>query len=231
LHLFYQPNAPAATYLTDDDSRHAIRTLRLTVGSEIAITDGRGTRFSAIITQADAKRCEFRIKAQDFTPARSSAIRICVAPTKNLDRIEWFVEKAVEIGVERISFFFGQHSERRVLKLDRIEKIAVSAMKQSLQSWLPQLDEAVPFAQLLPTITDSARFIAHLPDGQTPPSLFSITPVGQSITVLIGPEGDFSPNELQQAQSAGFQIVVLGKNRLRTETAALVALMGNRVTE
>ena len=96
-------------------------------------------------------------------------------------------------------------------------------MKQSLQSWLPQLDEAVPFAQLLPTITDSARFIAHLPNHETPPSLVKAAPVGQPVTVLIGPEGDFSPNEIVQAQDAGLQVVTLGANRLRTETAALVA--------
>jgi 16S rRNA (uracil1498-N3)-methyltransferase len=95
--------------------------------------------------------------------------------------------------------------------------------------WLPQLDEAVPFAQLLPTITDSARFIAHLPDTQTPPALFQVAPVGQPVTVLIGPEGDFSPTELQQAQDADFQVVTLGANRLRTETAALVALLSCRV--
>ncbi len=231
MHLFYQPDAPTATDLTDDDSRHAVRTLRLAAGDEIAVTDGRGSRFSAIITSANAKRCGFRITDQIFTPSHPFAVRICVAPTKNLDRIEWFVEKAVEIGIGRISFFFGQHSERRVLKLERIEKIAVSAMKQSLQSWLPQLDEAVPFAQLLPIITDSARFIAHLPDNQTPPALFQIAPVGQPVTVLIGPEGDFSPNELQQAQKAGFQVVTLGQNRLRTETAALVALLSCRASE
>lgn len=223
LHLFYQPHAPTATHLTDDDSRHAIRTLRLVIGDEIFVTDGRGTRFAATIAQADAKRCGFQITNQVFTPARPFTVRICVAATKNLDRIEWFVEKAVEIGIERISFFFGQHSERRVLKLERIEKIAVSAMKQSLQSWLPQLDEAVGFAQLLPTVTDSARFIAHLPGTQTPSGLFQVTPVGQPVTVLIGPEGDFSPIELKQAQDAGFQVVTLGPNRLRTETAALVA--------
>ena len=126
-----------------------IKTLRLGIGGIIAVTDGHGNRHSAVITQADGRRCQFRITDTQTTPPRPFFIRVCVAPTKNLDRIEWFVEKAVEVGIERISFFFGQHSERRVLKLERIEKIAVAAMKQSLQSYLPQLDEAVSFSELL----------------------------------------------------------------------------------
>lgn len=221
MHLFYQPDA--TDYLTEDDSRHAVRTLRLGAGDEIFVTDGRGARFSARITTADVRRCGFRVTAQELTPARSFAVRLCVAPTKNLDRIEWLVEKAVEIGVERISFFIGQHSERWVLKLDRLEKIAIAAMKQSLQSWLPVLDEAVPFGQLLAVLTEEHRFIAHLPTDKTPPSLIKAAPIGQACAVLIGPEGDFSPGELTQAEQAGFTMVTLGPNRLRTETAALTA--------
>ena len=221
MHLFYQP-APVQ-YLTEDDSRHAVKTLRLKTGDAIAVTDGHGNRHLAVITQADARRCTFRITDTQTTPPRPFSVRVCVAPTKNLDRIEWFVEKAVEIGIERISFFFGQYSERRVLKLERIEKIAVAAMKQSLQSYLPQIDEAVPFERLLKTATEAQRFIAHLPNtGQTPNGIKVATTGGQYV-VLIGPEGDFSDGELNQAVSAGFQIVTLGPNRLRTETAALTA--------
>lgn len=221
MHLFYQPTP--VTHLSDDDSRHAVKTLRLGVGDTIAVTDGRGTRFEVQITKADARQCVFRVVGEEHTPARPFAIRICVAPTKNLDRIEWFVEKAVELGVERISFFVGQHSERRVLKLERLEKIAVAAMKQSLQSWLPQLDEAVPLTQLLPTITEEQRFVAHLPADGQPPHLFRETTINGTYAVLIGPEGDFAPAELEQAQQAGFHLVTLGPNRLRTETAALAA--------
>ncbi|WP_338870443.1 16S rRNA (uracil(1498)-N(3))-methyltransferase [Spirosoma sp. SC4-14] len=221
MHLFYQPDPVA--YLTEDDSRHAIKTLRLGVGSIIAVTDGHGNQHSVVITQADSRRCTFRIVDTQTTPSRSFSIRICVAPTKNLDRIEWFIEKAVEVGIERISFFFGQHSERRVLKLERLEKIAIAAMKQSLQSYLPRLDEAVPFAELLKTVDEEQRFIAHLPENESVANLAKVARPASPYTVLIGPEGDFSEKEIKQAVEAGFLMVTLGDNRLRTETAALTA--------
>ena len=221
MHLFYQPDA--VSYLTDDDSRHAVKTLRLAINDAIAVTDGHGNRHSAVITQADARRCGFRITDTKTTPPRPFSVRICVAPTKNNDRIEWFVEKAVEIGIERISFFVGHHSERRVLKLERLEKIAVSAMKQSLQSFLPQLDEAVSFGELLKTVDSQQRFIAHVPNDDIPANLVQMATLGGQYTVLIGPEGDFSDTEIKQAVAAGFQMVTLGPNRLRTETAALTA--------
>ena len=226
MHLFYQPEP--VSFLSEDDSRHAIKTLRLGSGEVIAVTDGHGNRHSAVITQADSRQCGFRITDTQTTPPRPFSVRICVAPTKNLDRIEWFVEKAVEVGVERISFFFGQHSERRVLKLDRLEKIAIAAMKQSLQSFLPQLDEAISFSELLkttgnPAIEPNQRFIAHLPETGVAVSLAKLAVPTSQYTVLIGPEGDFSEKEIQQAVSAGFQMVTLGPNRLRTETAALTA--------
>lgn len=226
MHLFYQPGVDSpepVPYLTEDDSRHAVKTLRLKLGDTIAVTDGHGNRYSAVISSPDARRCGFRVTATQTTPPRPFSIRICVAPTKNLDRIEWFVEKAVEVGIERISFFVGQHSERRVLKLERIEKIAVAAMKQSLQSHLPRLDEAVPFGELLKTVSDEQRFIAHLPDDKTPANLTKLAKPGSQYAVLIGPEGDFSEAELAQAVAAGFRMVTLGPNRLRTETAALTA--------
>lgn len=221
MHLFYQPQA--ISYLTEDDSRHAVKTLRLGIGDGIAVTDGHGNRHAAVITQADARRCAYRVTDTQTTPPRPFSVRICVAPTKNNDRIEWFVEKAVEIGVERISFFVGQHSERRVLKLDRLEKIAIAAMKQSLQSYLPQLDEVISFGELLKTVREDKRFIAHLPDEEIPVNLAKAAVPGGQYTVLIGPEGDFSGTEIEQATAAGFQMVTLGPNRLRTETAALTA--------
>lgn len=228
MHLFYQPNPPGGlksdeSWLTEDDSRHAVKTLRLGSGDAIAVTDGHGNRYSAVITQADPRRCAYRITEAQTTTPRLYSIRICVAPTKNNDRIEWFVEKAVEIGIERISFFFGYHSERRVFKRERLEKIAVAAMKQSLQAYLPQIDDAVSFSELLKTVDGPQRFIAHLPDGQMPANLARVAkPAGQYV-VLIGPEGDFSGMEIEQALAAGFQLVTLGPNRLRTETAALTA--------
>ncbi|MFD2569322.1 16S rRNA (uracil(1498)-N(3))-methyltransferase [Spirosoma soli] len=221
MHLFYQPGG--VTYLSEDDSRHAVKTLRLGIGDAIAVTDGHGNRHSAVITKADARQCTFRITETETTPERPFSIRIGVAPTKNLDRIEWFVEKAVEVGIERISFFYGQHSERRVLKLERLEKIAIAAMKQSLQSFLPQLDEAVSFSEMLKTVDEEQRFIAHLPPESLPDYLARAATAGGKYAVLVGPEGDFSDKEIEEAVRGGFQIVTLGSNRLRTETAALTA--------
>ncbi len=221
MHLFYQP--ANTSQLTEDDSRHAMKTLRLKPGDAISVTDGRGNLHSAVITPSSGKVTTFRIASTRTLPPRPFSIRICVAPTKSPDRIEWFIEKAVEIGVERISFFVGKHSERRVLKLERIEKIAVAAMKQSLQSWLPRFDEAVPFTELLQTVSEPQRFIAHLPANETPVNLAKVSTPGSSYTVLIGPEGDFSDTELTQALAAGFGMVTLGPTRLRTETAALSA--------
>lgn len=226
MHLFYQPglgSPDTVDFLSEDDSRHAVKTLRLGIGEIIAVTDGHGNQHTAVITKADVRRCMFRITDTKTTPPRLFSVRICVAPTKNLDRIEWFVEKAVEVGIERISFFFGQHSERRVLKLERLEKIAVSAMKQSLQSFLPILDEAIPFGELVKTVEDEQRFIAHLPADKPPLQLAKAATATGRYAVLIGPEGDFSEKEIQQAVAAGFQLVTLGPNRLRTETAALTA--------
>lgn len=221
MHLFYQPDPVA--YLTEDDSRHAVKTLRLISGDPIAVTDGHGNRLLGVITKADARQCAYRVTGQQTTPQRPFSIWLCVAPTKNLDRIEWLVEKAVELGIERLSFFVSQHSERRVLKTDRLVKIAVAAMKQSLQSWLPVIDEAVPLAQLLVDMGETQRFVAHLPTDVPPVHLLKAALPGRPYAVLIGPEGDFSAGELTQAVAAGFTMITLGPNRLRTETAALSA--------
>lgn len=221
MHLFYQPDS--VSFLTEEDSRHAVKTLRLGPGDPIAVTDGHGNRFTGVITKADVRQCLFRVTEQARQPARPFSVRLCVAPTKNMDRIEWLVEKAVEVGVERISFFIGQHSERRVLKTERLTKIAVAAMKQSLQSFLPQLDEAVPLETLLNDLTETERYVAHLPDAERPGHLLKTATPGRTYAVLIGPEGDFSDRELQGALASGCRMVTLGANRLRTETAALTA--------
>ncbi|GAA4409471.1 16S rRNA (uracil(1498)-N(3))-methyltransferase [Nibrella viscosa] len=223
MHLFYQPDFAQLFYLTEEDSRHAVKTLRLGAGDSISVTDGKGTRFDCLITKPDPRQCHVRLVEFHTTLRRPFSIRLCVAPTKNIDRIEWLVEKAVEIGVERFSFFISRHSERRVLKTDRLVKIAVAAMKQSLQYYLPQFDEAVSFDYLLRAIEEEHRFIAHLPELSVPEHLFRVTVPQTACVVLIGPEGDFSVDELKQAVDAGFRMVILGENRLRTETAALTA--------
>ena len=214
----------AATYqLSEEESKHAVRVLRLSVGDEVALVDGRGGLYVAAVAEANPKRCQLRISQHTHVAPRPHFTHVAVAPTKNLDRMEWFVEKAVEIGVERITFLRCARSERRELKLERLEKIAVSALKQSGQAWLPQLDELTDYAAFLNTLSPDTAFIAHLADGERT-ALSSVAAAGAGCCVLIGPEGDFTPAEIALARARGIRPVTLGASRLRTETAALAAV-------
>jgi 16S rRNA (uracil1498-N3)-methyltransferase len=203
------------------ESNHALRVLRLKPGDELRVTDGQGTFYRCIITGSTNGICSFDITEKQSVENATSGIHIAMSPTKNHDRIEWFVEKATEIGVSRISFVVCEHSERRKINEDRLQKIAVAAMKQSLKAWLPQIDPLTDFDDILKE-TPGQKFIAHL-DASSSTSLLDKGVRGGSSIVLIGPEGDFSARELKSAQEAHFQKVTLGPNRLRTETAALVA--------
>ena len=228
----YAPDlAPAQTShtLSEDESKHAVRVLRLVVGAAIELFDGRGGRYAATIAEANPKRCQLRITAHELVPPRPYFAHVAVAPTKNLDRIEWLVEKATEIGVERLSFLRCARSERRELKLERLEKIAVSALKQSGQAWLPQLDELTDYADFLRLLPDPAHtYIAHLADDERT-ALAALASDGPGGCVLIGPEGDFTPAEIALARAAGVRPVTLGHSRLRTETAALAAVFTLRL--
>ena len=214
----------AATYqLSEEESKHAVRVLRLSVGDEVVLVDGCGGLYTAAVAEANPKRCQLRIMQHTHVAPRPHFTHVAVAPTKNLDRMEWFVEKAVEVGVERISFLRCARSERRELKLERLEKIVVSALKQSGQAWLPQLDEMTDFTAFVAAITPETTFIAHLEEGERT-ALSQV--VGQELgcCVLIGPEGDFTPAEIALALGRGIRPVTLGASRLRTETAALAAV-------
>jgi 16S rRNA (uracil1498-N3)-methyltransferase len=203
---FYAPGLHTGqlTYLLpEDESKHAIRVLRLGLGDAVELVNGRGSVFQATVAQADTKRCDLRLVAEQQLPPRPYYTHVAVAPTKNLDRMEWLVEKAVEVGIERLTFLRCARSERRDLKLDRLEKIAVSALKQSGQAWLPQLDELVDFEKFLPTLDPATTFIAHLED--------------------------FTPAEIALCLSRGIRPVTLGASRLRTETAALAAVFTAQV--
>ena len=225
-HTFFAPDlaADATTYtLPEDESKHAVRVLRLADGAPVVLVNGRGDVFEAAVADANPKRCALRISTHTYFPPRPTPIHLAVAPTKNLDRMEWLVEKATEIGVDTITFLRCAHSERRELKLERLEKIAISALKQSGQSWLPRLTELTNLADFLPTVEPATTFIAHLEDGdRTPLSRVAAAPTG--CTILIGPEGDFSPAEIAAAFARGIRPVTLGSSRLRTETAALAAV-------
>ena len=214
----------AATYqLSEEESKHAVRVLRLNVGDAVALLNGRGSLFTATVADANPKRCQLRITQHETVPPRPHFTHVAVAPTKNLDRMEWFVEKAVEIGVERISFLRCARSERRELKLERLEKIVVSALKQSGQAWLPQLDDMTDYAAFVASVAPETTFIAHLEAGERT-ALAQGAGAGPGCCVLIGPEGDFTPAEITLALSRGIRPVTLGASRLRTETAALAAV-------
>jgi 16S rRNA (uracil1498-N3)-methyltransferase len=222
VNLFFQPNIPQGIfYLDREESHHAVRVLRMDQGTPIDLTDGHGSFYKAIITNANAKQCEFKIEETTRIEKKNFSIHIAVAPTKNADRIEWFVEKATEIGIDEISFMLCQNSERKVINLERIEKIAVSAMKQSQQAWLPKINGMIPYKNILANSADQ-KFIAFV-DSANQKLLKSAAIPQKKYLVLIGPEGDFSKEELEQALQNDFVKVSLGQNRLRTETAALMA--------
>jgi 16S rRNA (uracil1498-N3)-methyltransferase len=222
-----RPDQPTYT-LSEDESKHAVRVLRLGPGAPVLLVDGRGTLATAAVEDANPKRCALRLTSQELVPPRATYIHVAVAPTKNLDRMEWLVEKAVEVGIERLSFLRCARSERRDLKLERLEKIAVSALKQSGQAWLPQLDELTDFDKFLASIDAATTFIAHLEAGERT-ALAQVIGAAPRCCVLIGPEGDFSPGEIELALGRGVRPVTLGASRLRTETAALAAVFTAQV--
>jgi 16S rRNA (uracil1498-N3)-methyltransferase len=222
VNLFYLPEiANGHTHLDAEESRHVVKVLRKVAGDELTVTDGKGSFYQVRITNADAKKSSFEIMSKKELPKRNYSIHIAIAPTKNADRIEWFVEKAVEIGVDKITFFQSKTSERKTINLERIEKIAVSAMKQSQQAWLPRILGIVSFKELLNEKVHQ-KLIAYV-DANNPVHLKNVIKANSSYLILIGPEGDFSLEELQLALDNKFQKVSLGENRLRTETAGLVA--------
>jgi len=228
---FYAPDAAPGhpTYLLpEDESKHAVRVLRLAPGDAVTLVDGRGTCYMAAVAEANPKRCSLRIVSEEVFAPRPTYTHVAVAPTKNLDRMEWLVEKAVEVGIERLSFLRCARSERRDLKLERLEKIAVSALKQSGQAYLPQLDELTDFDKFVAGLDPSHTFIAHLEAGERT-ALAQVIGAAPRCCVLIGPEGDFSPAEIELALGRGVRPVTLGSSRLRTETAALAAVFTAQV--
>lgn len=190
-------------------------------GDTIHLTDGSGFLYTAFVQDANPKKCSFTISEKKGISKRNVSVAIAIAPTKNIDRTEWFVEKAIEIGIEEIYFMICKTSERKTVNMERINKIAISAMKQSGQARLPHIHKVAPFGEMVDHIV-SQKFICHV-DAANPVHLKSLAKGQSNYLVLIGPEGDFSEEEIQLALAHGFQKVSLGPNRLRTETAALTA--------
>jgi 16S rRNA (uracil1498-N3)-methyltransferase len=224
MHLFYCPDITSAAYtLSEEESNHSIRVLRLKQGDTLHITDGIGNMHECRITEENPKRCSVEVVSTITAPSRSSSrLHIAIAPTKNIERFEWFLEKATEIGIDEITPLFCHHSERTVLKLPRLEKVIVSAMKQSLKSWLPQLNQPLEFSGLIKTGFPGQKFIAWCETGKEQ-HLKDLLKPGTDTLILIGPEGDFAPSEVEAAAAAGFVPISLGDSRLRTETAGIVA--------
>lgn len=221
---FYAPDIKQSHELPESDSQHCVRVLRMREGQEVEVVDGRGGLYICRIAMASHHHTLLEITEERQLPkAWGPSLTVAIAPTKHNDRMEWLVEKLVEIGIDRIVPLRCERSERKEIKTERLEKIAVSAMKQSLKAILPQIAPTTLYMDFISTCRDSARFIAYC-DPDIPRRLFSrgLTP-GADTTVLIGPEGDFSPNEITAALESGFKPISLGDNRLRTETAALVA--------
>jgi 16S rRNA (uracil1498-N3)-methyltransferase len=226
MHTFYVPDLSIDLILLDEDeSKHAVRVLRLKKEDPVILTDGKGMRAEAKVAEDHAKRCLLVItKRTQFETGRTFRLQVAVAPTKNIERLEWFLEKAVEIGIDRLTLIQCEHSERTIVKIDRLEKIAIAAMKQSQQYWLPTIDAMQDFNSFVKQVPESAlRLMAHCGNGEKKP-LKSLVKSGNDICILIGPEGDFSSSEIAQGLASGFTAVSLGQTRLRTETAALVAV-------
>ncbi|MDO6596853.1 16S rRNA (uracil(1498)-N(3))-methyltransferase [Oceanihabitans sp. 2_MG-2023] len=225
MQLFYNPDITENTTeftFNKEESRHIIKVLRKSVGEKLQITNGKGWFFNAKITIADIKNCVVQIIDKKLQAKKDYTLHLAVAPTKMNDRYEWFLEKATEIGIDSITPIICEHSERKIIKPERFEKIIQSATKQSLNCYLPKLNPAIPFKEFLQQDFSGNLFIAHCEE-TAKKSLKNELQPKQNITILIGPEGDFSVKEIEIAIQNKFIPVTLGETRLRTETAAIVA--------
>lgn len=221
---FYASDIAETLSLPEDEAKHCLRVLRHKCGDEIEVIDGKGYRYQCRIVNDNPRKMEVEIiETIREKPAWDTFITIAVAPTKNMDRMEWLVEKLTEIGVNRFVPLLCRHSERKEVKIDRLQRIAVSAMKQSLKATLPEIMPMTPFADFINNDESEAKFIAYC-DPTIPRKLLAKEYNGaKSVTILIGPEGDFDIEEIKAALDKGMVPVTLGDNRLRTETAALTA--------
>jgi 16S rRNA (uracil1498-N3)-methyltransferase len=224
MHRFFIPELTLeqTTYtLSEDESKHACKVLRMNTGDYLEIINGKGTLFTAVISDAHHKHCSIEITSLFSEKPSSTSIHIAIAPTKNMDRLEWFIEKATEIGVTEITPILCSNSERKVLKLERLEKIIVSATKQSQRLFIPQLNELTPIATFIQQHPNC--YIAHCEVNQPRIELHTLK-LDSNFTLIIGPEGDFSSTEIELAMKNKFKAVSLGSNRLRTETAGVYAV-------
>ena len=226
MYLFYTPDIETSHFLSEEESAHCVRVLRYDRGDEILLTDGRGTTYHARITNPHPRHCEFEVLNQEKQEKTHNIyLHVAIAPTKNIERLEWMVEKCTEIGVDEITPLLCRFSERKNLRNDRLEKIILSAAKQSLTPYLPKLNKLTDFATLMQQYgrnEDIDKYIAHCYKDEKR-ELKDALRKGRDVLILIGPEGDFSEQEVELAIAKGFVPVGLGRSRLRTETAGVVA--------
>ncbi|MCF6170356.1 MAG: 16S rRNA (uracil(1498)-N(3))-methyltransferase [Bacteroidales bacterium] len=224
MNLFYEAELSGESFtLSAGESKHIVRVLRMKAGDDILFTDGKGFFYECRLVDANPKACAVEvIEKKPGDDKRPFYLHLAVAPTKNLSRFEWFLEKATEIGIDRITPIICAHSERKVVKTERLNRVVTAAMKQSLKSFHPVLDEPLPFSAFIETDFTGQKFIAYIDESVTL-ELSKVCTPGKDTLVLIGPEGDFSPEEVALAKQNGFIPVRLGPSRLRTETAGVVA--------
>lgn len=231
---FYVPDAARQTELPTEEATHATRVLRLKSGDEMFLMDGQGVFYRAEVTLATPKKCLYEIReTMPQEKTWNGRIHLAIAPTKMTDRIEWMVEKATEVGFDDITFLNCRFSERKVLRIDRMEKIVVAAMKQSRKAWIPQVHEMMGLKDFVSAPFEGRKYIAHCYEEIARNDLFDELQSlnsPENVTVMIGPEGDFSMDEVELAMSYGFESISLGNSRLRTETAGLAAVMMAQLT-
>ena len=221
MQLFYIQKAEKEIILSAEESKHATKALRKKEGDILHFTDGKGWFYKAEITLADSRKCRLTIIRSEQKPKQHNYhLHIAIAPTKNMDRFEWFLEKACEIGIDEITPIICEHSERKLIKTQRCNRILIAAMKQSLKFHKPKMNEAIVFSDFLKEKIEGSKLIAHCQDGKK--KELKQEKITARTLILIGPEGDFSPNEIKMALQNNFKAVSLGESRLRTETAGIV---------
>lgn len=225
MHVFYTPDITSNDYtLNEEESRHCNKVLRLNLGDQVFLVDGKGGFYEAEISAAGKKLVTLKVThAQQEYQKRNHHLHIAVAPTKNIDRLEWFLEKATELGIDEITPIICERSERKIVKEDRLFKVITSAVKQSLQAYHPILNPAISLSDFLKNEQRDTNLVAHCVADEPRRYISELIQPHGRYTILIGPEGDFSPNEIASTLSRGFQPITLGNTRLRTETAALAA--------
>jgi 16S rRNA (uracil1498-N3)-methyltransferase len=235
MQIFYEPEILTnGGVLNEEESKHCIKVLRHKAGDQIHVINGRGTRVLGTITEASPKACSIKIDQTETAEPDAPACHIAIAPTKSIDRFEWFLEKSTELGVDKVTPLLCHQSERRQIKLPRLERVITAATKQCLRLWRPEIDELTNIKKFLEADHPGKyKFIAHCMEGERRELISELTKnsAKEDVLILIGPEGDFSPEEVNMAVKNGFVPVVMGKNRLRTETAGITACLSVKMAE